>query len=868
MMSDRKYTGLGGVHLRPHSTQVRIYCFIVASSACLLAVVAAICIPLILFQNMDNDYIANIATVEQEMAYEAAKSLSDSTMTAYSVTQALEGYVMSRMRSLPNMSLPPIPRVRAQNFSDFAYFASLLLENTENIVTAMLVPGGVRTEMAPIMQETYMLDMFDEKDSAQLFVPTPQQSVKDGKVGYIGPILYAGDYKPRFWALAVRRPVFRYSEDNTRSWRNFWGFTQTLLNISAVLEQRPFEMAQQKQSKKYQGLDYVVTALNSRTGKLELIESSISHPTQDELEKFVEQGSSIAVTPKYPFMITVRGRDYGKWFSANNITIIVATATAGLFFIFAVFVALLLYCTQTYDGTVHAPKLAPFAILTVGPCRGEELWELAPDEMADVAERLSQLLTSQMQRHHAYQIQQVHPLTTSYVTRGVAAAVQMAFDAIEELHRHPIDAALQRLLGDDGCLLVSYAVHWCNDAVVRLDPMEGGYRYEGPDVVYGGRMWAFAPPSVVTASEAVAQALPRFGLCCVTAEPYRRVNVVRSRCACGATGDCDMNGSSGDSSGSGTATIYVPLSAPTTVAATAGMCRGGGGGGAALYRLTAMARDTDNDKDTPLPPQMLLTLVDPRRPVLMAARAAAQAHASHRHRWPLSMSLPNVADAEAHSPHPVHEVVAGSGAVARREAGSQNPLCGVRIGGSFHSSEEEMMEATSSAVPGSSLPNFGSSSSEVGVSGTTAVERVSLVIQGDGVTRALLRPVIPHALDVALHVAFDYQAITLGMSYNSMRVLVYYFYSSYKILFRPLAAPERHNIYRRLVTAFGVPQQGILEHLAARCAIRCLQHSSKQRQLVTQRRQPETMISTVDMWETPLPGIAARPLPRKLQKLE
>jgi hypothetical protein len=418
--------------------------------------------------------------------------------------------------------------------------------------------------------------------------------------------------------------------------------------------------------------------------------------------------------------------------------------------------------------------------------------------------------------------------------------VQMAFDAIEELQTAPVDEPLRHLLGDDGRLLLSYAVHWCSDAAVRLDPMDGGYRYEGPDVVYGGRIWAFAAPSVVTASEAVVRALPRFGMRGLTAEPYRRVNVVRSRSVCGATGDCEMNGGGGSSSNSGAATIYIPFPAPTTVAATAGM-----GTGAGPTAARAGGGDPHGDlKDTPLPPQMLLTLVDPRRPVLVAASAAA-AHCHGRpHVPPLPASSPLVTDTAL--PCPVREVTAttaGAITVPLRETDGQSRSTNTRSSASSYSEEAELVGEDATTVPATPMPYFESSSSEVGAtnSGTTGLLRGSFVIQGDGVTRALLRPVIPHALDVALHIAFDYQSITLGMSYASARVLVYYFYSSYKILFRPLAAPERHNIYRRLVTAFGVPQQGILEHLAARCAIRCLQQSAKLRLLATQRRPQDAV---------------------------
>ncbi|KAL7711082.1 hypothetical protein N2W54_001765 [Lotmaria passim] len=192
------------------------------------------------------------------------------------------------------------------------------------------------------------------------------------------------------------------------------------------------------------------------------------------------------------------------------------------------------------------------------------------------------------------------------------------------------------------------------------------------------------------------------------------------------------------------------------------------------------------------------------------------------------------------SPHPAHD------------AESMNQSGNVRSGSFSHSGEEE------STAPVLQAPVPLSVGTELGPSHpmTMAMRRSSLVIEGDGVTRALLRPFIPHALDVALHVAFDYQSITLGMTYDSVRVLVYYFYSSYKILFRPLAAPERHNIYRRLVTAFGVPQQGILEHLAARCAIRCLQQSAKPRERTSPQHQEEVGVTlTVS---TALPGTTGR----------
>lgn len=73
--------------------------------------------------------------------------------------------------------------------------------------------------------------------------------------------------------------------------------------------------------------------------------------------------------------------------------------------------------------------------------------------------------------------------------------------------------------------------------------------------------------------------------------------------------------------------------------------------------------------------------------------------------------------------------------------------------------------------------------------------------------------------------------------------MVYYFYCSFKLLFRPLAVPERNNLYRRFITAFGVPMKGILYHLAARCTIRYLQQQQEQNDMHYALRPPHYTVS-------------------------
>ncbi|KAL7700669.1 hypothetical protein NQL31_007148 [Lotmaria passim] len=835
-----------------------IYCVLMGFALCLLLIFVGVFTPLIIFHNRDRSYGTKMAHLEYALAVDAAQSLRNFVSVATSVTQAHEGYVIGRMRVLPNLSLPPAERIIGQNFSDFTDFARSIIKYQRHIASSMLVPGGVYTEMFPVANDTYMRDMFDPDDYSQAFLPTPQQSMLDGKVAYIGPFLSTVDFLRGYWGLSVRRPVYnRTSFDGPVKVSRFWGFTQTVLNFSAILAEQPFKEALTPRSKKYRNVDYVITVRDPKTGKLQLMASSMHGLTEKQLEDFVRLGSSADVTPHHPFTVTVRGRDYGKWLSANNVTTVVATVLAGSLFLLAVFVAALLCCTRVYDGTVHAPKLAPFAMLTVGPCRGEELWELASDQMVEVTDRLGKVLARQMVRHHAYQIQQVHPFTTSYVTRGVAAAVQMAFDTIEELHRHPIDEPLRRLLGDDGRLLLSYAVHWCNDAVVRLDPMEGGYRYEGPDVVYGGRMWAFAAPSVVTASEAALPAARRMShvraklfdsvfLRGVTerqdlyvvwdstnhklreAEDFAAEQVRRARLA--QREMAEMKGSDADPTKRRLTYSFNQNgydSSDLDIGSFSGRPRMSGCSGEAAAAVVARASSTSNtnsnsnsNSDRSTPVSAMRSRASATKTTKRDGVAGITAATS------MSIIVPTLS---MDAPRPSTSVIGPVGAAA-------NPLVFPAV--PVKKQERWMVRPPSGCS---------SSSSSVVVTGNNNNNNSGC--SGDAP---------PHIVtnENNKDTQHDSKTSPCSSGHFSVRVLVYYFYSSYKILFRPLAAPERHNIYRRLVTAFGVPQQGILEHLAARCAIRCLQQSAKPRERTSPQHQEEVGVTlTVS---TALPGTTGR----------
>lgn len=99
----------------------------------------------------------------------------------------------------------------------------------------------------------------------------------------------------------------------------------------------------------------------------------------------------------------------------------------------------------------------------------------------------------------------------------------------------------------------------------------------------------------------------------------------------------------------------------------------------------------------------------------------------------------------------------------------------------------------------------------------------ALSVEDDGIARALRHPVIPTAVASRLRAAFRRQAGSLSVSFESARVFIFFAYSSFVLLFRRLSAPERNNIFQRLIVGFGVPLDDILEHIAARCTVNYIQ---------------------------------------------
>ncbi|KPA77512.1 hypothetical protein ABB37_06897 [Leptomonas pyrrhocoris] len=1071
-----------------HARRYRVYLIILAVWVALLVILAAVLTPMLVLQHQDNNAEKASREAENELAGNLTTEFRDAVLNAISAVYGIQGFIMGEMKTLPNITGTKKERVTGQFFANFFRYANLVNSSAASMAVFLTAPGGVTYQFFPseygILLRNW--DLLDEDmygpsgtwydPAAQR--PSPWDSIQTGRLAISGPYMTSrlpfveSKARPRnttsgtshptkTWWVDFRQPVYQPNAHATVSISNFWGFAMAALNVDNLLEDNDFEKKMRANS-----MNYTVFTSTKSQDCITIVSSWPDEPdcSVPFIRNFINTASVHDVLgDQLAWKVAVKSAVRENRLTEHVRVAIVLSSVFGTVLIFTIMVYIIVLCTRVYDGTVHAPKGAPFAMLTVGLCRGEELWELASDQMVEVKERLVKVLARQMQRHHAYQIQQVHPLTQSFVTHSVSAAVQMAFDVIEELQSNPIDGVLQRLLGDDGHLLLSYAVHWCNDAVVRPEHLEGGYRYEGPDVVYGGRMWVFAAPNVVTVSPAalhaathiphvqcklfdsvflrgVAERQDLYVLSDPTnhrlseaevfaveqvrrarqaqreiaemknsdADPHKR-RLTRSSNQSGYdSSDLDVGSFAGRPRLTGTVgggegnwatssahsnpasnsdpcspssplrcraaaaaaaktgkregaigvtavnptSVLVPSSSAeaatnpfvyvsdTTAAAAAAVVvlekpqerrlvrRPSGHGDTSssdedkMSSATASTVHDDDYNELGVADKITVGLVGNRgdrtglprqKPATQTARVPTVPYATH---IPVPPALPPISPAY----RPV-AYTAADAAAEEEETPQQTPLPGMRsrraldtlytgVGGEANAGKPLVVVPPSAKLAGetaasgdrgatsrssSSTPssdgvvghgrrgNVGPASSydnplahnlAAGATATAAAAAVhaaaqdgapldscapaasalrgaTVPIASDGDPLAdsevsldtfssdlLLRPAITVQADHLLRTVFDRQAVALDVSYDSVRVLVYYFYSSYKILFRPLAAPERHNIYRRLVTAFGVPQQGILEHLAARCAIRFLQrHDETQTLLWDQQRR-------------------------------
>lgn len=666
----------------------------------------AVIIPVMVIKNIDSSKMGKYIIEETAAAHRWNQIMQNLVTYTLALTFKMEGFVFSNLTSIPPLRGSIEERMEDQYYSRFDVLADVLSLPPVHITTVLLCPGGVITQTYPELKELHGVDLFelnplawDVFESGTNKVEGPTQS-KDGT-----------------WVFNIIEPVFNSTTKEEQVEENFWGFVSFGADIRKTMDNTQISEAMQLLDMAY--------ALYTQTesGPAVISSSFDASLTNEEFNQYLRHSTTMAFDGALSNLSVAVSKQHKQLILSSSVltAIIAIVSTFGVICIF-IAVIFIAYFTQPYCGIEHAPKSAPFAVLVIGPQQGEQLWNIAPDEMSDITEKLKVVLERNMVKFHAYQIPQLQPYTTTYVLRHIDDAVKMTFSIIEELYENPIDGPIQNFRGPNGRLFISYAAHWCKVGTVLLDPTgsKERIRYEGPDLLFGPKIWRKAVPNVMVISTAAKEEITLRNLTIHTFQP----------CA----------------------------------------ARVGEAG------------------------QSLYCVFDVSRPTLQKAKAETENY------------------------------------LTQSEGGnSLNPLSFTTIG-----------EAMETRCKQSASPKANSFGDDAGADKTSSGFRAGVVAEGEegkkvsgketmeAFNRAVLEPQIPASLSSALRSAFENQGVSVGVEFDSLKIMMFYFYSCFKLMFKPLAGSQRHNIYMRLIMAFGVPQhEGLLEHLAALCTIRCIQQQEE-----------------------------------------
>lgn len=841
--------------------QRRVYGLFAVGFLSAVIFIVSIAVPITVHQGRDHCRREERRCIETKETELWVSKLRNDVIEAIAAVHVLGGVVYADMTLTPPFNGSQSERVNGQQFSRFDDLALQLQSRMGTFAVYMLAPGAVVTQTVPPKKEAYMYD-FLRHDSA-LGKPTVLESIDSAEVAALGPLYRGIPVLNMSWQLIVRYPLYNVTNMTGASRKNFWGFVLVVLDVDSLID----EHLSVKEMPKRQ-VEYLIYTMCSTKGDIVPIRFSMGgKPTRQEMMAFISGGTDQPVLHRrMTWRVCTRVVDHEPRLTKAAIIFIVfmALVFALLFFLVGATVVLLRF--RHYNDRSNAPKTPPFALAIIGLCNGEQLWEQAPAYMMQAFDRLVALQRREIVRHRACEGTQIHPYTTTIITRNADAAVNLCFAVLEGMRTQPIDGSLREVLGEEGRLFVACAVHWCLDATVRLESVGGEIRYEGPDVVYGGRMWMFAAPNKVSISSAARQVLKEMpgvesqllgsvflrgvegqqdifvisevggrrhkkpsALCktctiyrIVSGLPFVKKNRVQSVLSFGTSspapngdhplGNAEMNGRPHHE------TSVAPVgcnSNGTAVGSDGGRAYNNNKNGAGEQGPA----DTTHGAKNPSQSSALDTLFElVRTDSMVISELAHEECLRTPHRSLQSSTTMKFSTSENHAP-------VSSDALKRS------------------STYYEGWMSRNNSNLGRNWNTVGNRNARTrGDNDTWARSRYrgapcdkcsdETLPDGDFLAKALLKPKVPRSLDTHLRTVFERQSLIYDISYDSVRTIVYYFYSAFKLLLKPLAAPERSNIFHRFVTAFGVPQQHTLEHLAARCALRYVQNQETTRSLL------------------------------------
>lgn len=280
-------------------------------------------------------------------------------------------------------------------------------------------------------------------------------------------------------AWKVLQVYLVYQEPLSNS-SGFWGLTGSWTPLQeAINVQELFSLAEEHK------MDLLVASFSKEGNFILPIASTlgfnVTTPQSVLLDFLISSQKMEFVMDDYLFHIFVRRtQSVNTFIFKSRVPWVLFFAFIGLTTVFSIILGVnLALPLKIKAGYFYARWKPPFAVLTIGPHKGEKMLDLAGDILSSARE-------SAKLHFHACQVPQLEAYCTTYILRSVKEAVEMGSAVLKTLQNESLDFPYPFLTEESPVLVL--AVHWCENAEVNRHFTEGFLICRGPDIRYAANL--------------------------------------------------------------------------------------------------------------------------------------------------------------------------------------------------------------------------------------------------------------------------------------------------------------------------------------------------------------------------------------------
>lgn len=438
----------------------------------------------------------NTAAREEEFLYLSDNIINERLKEHEGSSWEVAGLVLGLGLPVPPFNGSISQRIFNQSVTNFEFVVDRYVSVASSAPDCIFVaPGGVITQANRFEELLHFQDLMLPEYMLQV-QPVLSSSSCLSQTKFLLNNETTASTSSLAWNVLQVRLVYQKDASNTTA---FWGLTGSWSNVENSINLNELL----SQSKKL-GMDFLLS-VTSRKNKLILPiassqDFSFSTP-QSVLLDFVLSSTKkeFQMESGVLFDIFVRRTPIRKKFLYMRVPLTVSLVLILLLAIFCILLAL--HLTASSDRATQsfrAPCHPPFAMLIIGPHKGEKMLNLAAEALSGVRERSKS-------HFRAYQIPQLQSYSTTYILHNVKEAVKMGSAVLQALRDEAINSVYS-FHKEESPILVC-AVHWCENAEVDRSIAEGSLIYRGADITYGKNLFDIGIGNAIVLSSAARDKL-------------------------------------------------------------------------------------------------------------------------------------------------------------------------------------------------------------------------------------------------------------------------------------------------------------------------------------------------------------------------